>query len=94
MSTNGAHDNSYALGKFILNNPGEKTIRVSIDYNLKCKYDDTAVFSKLDTTVAANSWNDSENAYKVITGETSTQGSIMYDIPSGQHFITFKYMVA
>ena len=94
VSTNGAHDNSYALGKFILNNPGEKTIRVSIDYSLECKYDDTAVFSKLDTTVAANSWNDSKNAYKVITGETSTSGSVMYDIPSGQHFITFKYMVA
>ena len=94
VSTNGAHDNSYALGKFILNNPGEKTIRVSIDYSLECKSDDTAVFSKLDTTVAANSWDDSENAYKVITGETSTHGSIMYDIPSGQHFITFKYMVA
>ena len=94
VSTNGAHDNSYALGKFILNNPGEKTIRVSIDYSLECKSDDTAVFSKLDTTVAANSWDDSENAYKVITGETSTYGSVMYDIPSGQHFITFKYMVA
>ena len=94
VSTNGAHDNSYALGKFILNNPGEKTIRVSIDYSLECKSDDTAVFSKLDTTVAANSWNDSKNAYKVITGETSTSGSVMYDIPSGQHFITFKYMVA
>lgn len=94
VSTNGAHDNSYALGKFILNNPGEKTVRVSIDYSLECKYDDTAVFSKLDTTVAANSWNDSKNAYKVITGETSTYGSVMYDIPSGQHFITFKYMVA
>lgn len=94
VSTNGAHNNSYALGKFILNNPGEKTIRVSIDYSLECKSDDTAVFSKLDTTVAANSWNDSKNAYKVITGETSTSGSVMYDIPSGQHFITFKYMVA
>lgn len=93
VSTNGAHDNSYALGKFILNNPGEKTIRVSIDYSLECKSTDTAVFSKLDTTVAANSWNDSENAYKVITGETSTYGSVMYDIPSGQHFVTFKYMV-
>lgn len=93
VSTNGAHDNSYALGKFILNNPGEKTIRVSINYSLKCKSTDTAVFSKLDTTVAANSWNDSKNAYKVITGETSTSGSVMYDLPSGQHFITFKYMV-
>lgn len=93
VSTNGAHDNSYALGKFILNNPGEKTIRVSIDYSLECKSTDTAVFSKLDTTVAANSWDDSENAYKVITGETSTYGSVMYDIPSGQHFVTFKYMV-
>lgn len=93
VSTNGAHDNSYALGKFILNNPGEKTIRVSINYSLECKSTDTAVFSKLDTTVAANSWNDSENAYKVITGETSTSGSVMYDLPSGQHFVTFKYMV-
>lgn len=93
VSTNGAHDNSYALGKFILNNPGEKTIRVSINYSLECKSTDTAVFSKLDTTVAANSWNDSENAYKVITGETSTSGSVAYDLPSGQHFVTFKYMV-
>lgn len=93
VSTNGAHDNSYALGKFILNNPGEKTIRVSINYSLKCKSTDTAVFSKLDTTVAANSWNDSKNAYKVITGETSTSGSVAYDLPSGQHFVTFKYMI-
>lgn len=93
VSTNGAHDNSYALGKFILNNPGEKTIRVSINYSLECKSTDTAVFSKLDTTVAANSWNDSKNAYKVITGETSTSGSVAYDLPSGQHFVTFKYMI-
>ena len=93
VSTNGAHDNSYALGKFILNNPGEKTIRVSINYSLECKSTDTAVFSKLDTIVAANSWNDFENAYKVITGETSTSGSVAYDLPSGQHFVTFKYMV-
>lgn len=54
-STNGAHDNSYALGKFVLNNPGDKTIRVSIDYDLTCAPGDTAVFSELDTELVANS---------------------------------------
>lgn len=92
-STNGAHDNSYALGKFILNNPGDKTIRVSIDYDLTCAPGDTAVFSELDTELVANSWDDSTNTYKVITGETYTYGSIAYDLTPGEHFITFKYMV-
>lgn len=92
-STNGAHDNSYALGKFILNNPGDKTIRVSIDYDLTCATGDTAVFSELDTELTADSWNDYTNAYKVITGETYIYGSIAYDLTPGEHFITFKYMV-
>lgn len=92
-STNGAHDNSYALGKFILNNPGDKTVRVSIDYDLTCAIGDTAAFSELDTELTANSWDDSTNVYKVITGETYTYGSIAYDLTPGEHFITFKYMV-
>lgn len=92
-STNGAHDNSYALGKFVLNNPGDKTVRVSIDYDLTCATGDTAVFSELDTELVANSWDDHTNAYKVITGETYTYGSIAYDLTPGEHFITFKYMV-
>lgn len=92
-STNGAHDNSYALGKFVLNNPGDKTIRVSIDYDLTCAIGDTAAFSELDTELTANSWDDSTNVYKVITGETHTYGSIAYDLTPGEHFITFKYMV-
>lgn len=92
-STNGAHDNSYALGKFILNNPGDKTIRVSIDYDLTCALGDTAAFSELDTELTANSWDDYTNVYKVITGETDTHGSIAYDLTPGEHFITFKYMV-
>lgn len=92
-STNGAHDNSYALGKFVLNNPGDKTVRVSIDYDLTCAIGDTAAFSELDTELTANSWDDSTNVYKVITGETYTYGSIAYDLTPGEHFITFKYMV-
>lgn len=92
-STNGAHDNSYALGKFVLNNPGDKTIRVSIDYDLTCAPGDTAVFSELDTELVANSWDDSTNVYKIFTGETYTYGSIAYDLTPGEHFITFKYMV-
>ena len=92
-STNGAYDNSYALGKFVLNNPGDKTVRVSIDYDLTCAPGDTAVFSELDTELTADSWNDYTNAYKVITGETYIYGSIAYDLTPGEHFITFKYMV-
>lgn len=92
-STNGAHDNSYALGKFVLNNPGDKTVRVSIDYDLTCATGDTAVFSELDTELVANSWDDYTNVYKIITGETYTYGSIAYDLTPGEHFITFKYMV-
>lgn len=92
-SNNGAHDNSYALGKFILNNPTDKILRCSIDYDLTCATGDTAVFSELDTEVAANSWNDYTNVHKVITGETYTYGSITYDLTPGEHFITFKYMV-
>ena len=92
-STNGAYDNSYALGKFILNNPGDKTVRVSIDYDLTCATGDTAVFSELDTELTADSWNDYTNAYKVITGESYIYGSIAYDLTPGEHFITFKYMV-
>lgn len=92
-STNGAHDNSYALGKFVLNNPGDKTIRVSINYDLTCALGDTAAFSELDTELTANSWDDYTNVYKVITGETHTYGSIAYDLTPGEHFITFKYMV-
>lgn len=92
-SNNGAHDNSYALGKFILNNPTDKTLRCSIDYDLSCAVGDTAVFSELDTEVAANSWNDYTNVRKVIAGETYTYGSITYDLTPGEHFITFKYMV-
>jgi len=93
-SNNGAHDNSYALGKFRLNNPTDKILRCSIDYDLTCAVDDAAVFSELDTEVAANSWDDYTNAYKVITGESYTYGSITYDLTPGEHFITFKYMVA
>ena len=92
-STNGAYDNSYALGKFILNNPGDKTVRVSINYDLACALSDAAVFSKLDTELAANSWDKNTNVYKVITGETSINGSITYDLTPGEHFITFKYTV-
>ena len=92
-SNNGAHDNSYALGKFILNNPTDKVLRCSIDYDLTCASGDTAVFSELDTEVAANSWDDYTNVHKVITGETYTYGSITYDLTPGEHFITFKYMV-
>lgn len=93
-SNNGAHDNSYALGKFRLNNPTDKILRCSIDYDLTCAVDDAAVFSELDTEVAANSWDDYTNARKVITGESYTYGSITYDLTPGEHFITFKYMVA
>lgn len=93
-SNNGAHDNSYALGKFILNNPTDKILRCSINYDLTCAVDDAAVFSELDTEVAANSWNDYTNVRKVVTGETYTYGSVTYDLTPGEHFITFKYMVA
>lgn len=93
VSTNGAHDNSYSLGKFIINNPGDKVVRVSIDYDLECATTDTAVFSYLDTDLAANSWNDYTNAFKVITGESYTYGSVYYDVAPGEHYITFKYMV-
>ena len=71
----------------------DKVLRCSIDYDLTCAVDDAAVFSELDTEVAANSWNDYTNVHKLITGESYTYGSITYDLPPGEHFITFKYMV-
>lgn len=92
-SDNTGIDDSYAHSKFIINNPSDKTVRVEVNYRTSSeKGYDYGALSILDAAMADNDWDFYDNVLKEFSEENNTWSYVTYDVPTGEHFFTAKYV--
>ena len=92
-SDNTGIDSSYAHSKFVINNPSDKTVRVEVNYRTSSeKGCDYGALSILDAAMADNDWDFYDNVLKEFSEENNTWSYVTYDVPTGEHFFTAKYV--
>lgn len=94
-SNNKGVNSSYSLCKVTFNNEQPLSIPISYISSGENNYD-YGIFSNIDKELSENNSDDgatgSEKVFKNCKGESSTDvKEIVYEIPSGEHFIYIKY---
>lgn len=87
---NSGIDESYSYGKITFNIEQDTTVTLSFKQSSEQNYD-FGVISELDTYLQHNI-NDDTNVKWSGNPHGQISDSVTYDVPAGEHFITFKYV--